>query len=341
MLLISLLSGCACDDDSLVRASAIRASAVFVLFPSLRSDMCYIENTTESILRLMKDTNIVARIKASWSLGNITDALILNADVGVIDRNLLKRVFEMNIEAAADSDKVKSNVMRSLGNCLRLITDDLVQSPVFNQLAYQAIEKLVHNVTTGNNVKVKWNACYAIGNFMKNSILFSDGFRNKWQDLVFPALCKIIVLSPNFKVRTNAAAAMIVLTNRTDYGPHFNNIWSSMLAALEASDNLHDFNEYNHRDNLQEQLCVALSHFIELATMDDIVAMYNLLLPSLDITKQNWRRVTNTNRLLPEKSARMLSACKRLTEAEKLADIDKPKQKAIASMLLCFGNLNE
>jgi HEAT repeat-containing protein 6 len=341
MLLISLLSGCACDEDSLVRASAIRASAVFVLFPSLREDMCYIENITESTLRLVKDKAVLARIKASWSLGNITDALILHNNTSAIDRTLLKRVIETNIEAATDSDKIKCNAMRTLGNCCRLMTTSLIQDPVFNQLTLQAIEKLVQNILTGNNVKVKWNACYAIGNFMRNPVLFGDGFRSRWQDLVFPALCKITVHSPNFKVRTNAAAAMIVLKERRDYGHHFGPIWSALLAALEASDNLHDFNEYNHRDNLQEQLCVALSHFIELASVEDLVVFANLLLPHVDATKQNWRRVTNTNRLLPEKSERMLAACKRLSEAEHRIVGDSAKRAAVASLMSCFGTLEE
>ena len=78
ILLISVLTGCGYDENISVRASAIRALAVYVVFPSLREDLCYIENTTESILRIIRDPNVLIRIKTSWALGNIVDALLMN-----------------------------------------------------------------------------------------------------------------------------------------------------------------------------------------------------------------------------------------------------------------------
>ena len=78
MLLVTLLSSCGCGEESIVRAAAVRALAVYVLFPTLCDNMCFVENTSESILRILKDNNLQVRIKASWSLGNITDAFIAN-----------------------------------------------------------------------------------------------------------------------------------------------------------------------------------------------------------------------------------------------------------------------
>ena len=77
MFLISILTGCGCDEDSTIKASAIRALAVYAVFPTLRDDLCFIENITEAVLRIMKDNNLLVRVKASWSLGNIVDALLM------------------------------------------------------------------------------------------------------------------------------------------------------------------------------------------------------------------------------------------------------------------------
>lgn len=89
------------DEEAIVRASAVRALAIFVLFPSLKEgkiwptgfhftpkwlmahsftfpDICYIENTIEAIIKLMQDDSLPVRIKVSWALANITDVLVVN-----------------------------------------------------------------------------------------------------------------------------------------------------------------------------------------------------------------------------------------------------------------------
>lgn len=42
------------------------------------SDICYIENTIEAIIKLMQDDSLSVRIKVSWALANITDVLVVN-----------------------------------------------------------------------------------------------------------------------------------------------------------------------------------------------------------------------------------------------------------------------
>lgn len=58
----------------------------------------------------------------------------------------------------------------------------------------------------------------------------------------------------NFKVRINAASALAVPTNEQFLQNHLAYIWSSLLEALERSDEITDFNEYQHRDHLTEQV---------------------------------------------------------------------------------------
>lgn len=42
--------------------------------------------------------------------------------------------------------------------------------------------------------------------------------------------------------------------NRSYYGIHYFQIWKSLLDALDNSQNIEDFSEYKHRDNLIDQV---------------------------------------------------------------------------------------
>ncbi|XP_038119587.1 HEAT repeat-containing protein 6 [Culex quinquefasciatus] len=339
LALISLLTGCTFDEDSGVGSAAVRALSVYILFPSLRGDLCYIENTVEAILRILRDPNVAARVKASWSLGNITDALVLNGNgvgdsVERVGDDLLRRVFEVAIVAAGDNDKVRCNSVRTIGNVLRMLREDHLTKAAWVELSQKSIDKLVQNILSSNNVKVKWNACFAAGNLMRNDFMFSpESNRIDWQRQIFPALNQIVINSNNFKVRINAASALAVVENRAHYSTHFIPIWSALLKALEQSDNLIDYNEYKHRDNLQEQLCLSLSHFLRLATRDDLPPMGQELLPLVDAVRSNWDRVVN--RILPEKSAKMIEAHVRLREMQPL--LKSSEAKTAAEMIMgCF-----
>ncbi|CAO1344760.1 unnamed protein product [Diamesa serratosioi] len=332
ILLISMLTGCGYDENISVRASAIRALAVYVVFPSLREDLCYIENTTESILRIIRDPNVLIRIKTSWALGNIVDALLMNklllllllncnivilmiiirfrsnGSVGSINEKVLKKILEASLEATADNDKVKVNCVRTIGNLMALLRREHFEDKSWCVLFDKSINSLHSNLLqNGVNSKVKWNICYAMGVLMRNPVVFEEICEMKWQSIVFKDLCAVIKCSPNFKVRTNACVAITAPSNRKNYEIHFMEIWSSLLMALEQSNNITDFQEYKHRDNLQDQLCFAICHFMKLMTPDDCIAMKNELFPLIDVTKQNWTRVLN--RQLPEFQDLLCSSC--------------------------------
>uniref|UniRef100_A0A182K443 HEAT repeat-containing protein 6 n=1 Tax=Anopheles christyi TaxID=43041 RepID=A0A182K443_9DIPT len=330
LALISLLTGCTFDDDSAVSSAAARTLSVYILFPSLRDDVCYVENTIESILRIMRDPNLTARIKTSWSLGNATDALILNQqhhfqhestpleEYSMISDELMRRILELALESASDNDKVRSNAVRTIGNVLHLLRPTQLQHPNWAALYRDAIDRLIQNVTVSStvNVKVKWNACYALGNIMKNETFFLSGAGSgSWEGRVFPALCETVVRSPNFKVRINAAQALSIIGKRAHYGAFYQQTWIALLQALEQSDNLVDYNEYKRRDSLQEQLCLSLAHLLRLSTREDVVSMATVLLPLYDAVRANWVRVIS--RILPEKSAVLLESYRVLMELRK------------------------
>lgn len=48
------------------------------MFPSLRDNLCYIENTAEAITSSLIDGNHDVLVKSSWALGNLTNALLIN-----------------------------------------------------------------------------------------------------------------------------------------------------------------------------------------------------------------------------------------------------------------------
>lgn len=65
------------DEETIVRASACRALGVFVLFPSLREDACFVTDMAMAILEKMKDDALLVRLRAGWAQGNLCDTLII------------------------------------------------------------------------------------------------------------------------------------------------------------------------------------------------------------------------------------------------------------------------
>lgn len=330
ILLISVLTGCSYDDDANVKSSAIRALAVFVLFPSLRDDLCFVENTIESILRIIKDQNVLTRTKASWSLGNVVDALLMIRENKSINERLFRKILETSLEATADNDRVKVNAVRTIGNLITLLTREQLNDQSWLKLFEESIQCLHNLLLNCGNVKVKWNVCYSFASLMKTSLFFEPSLKFMWQELVFTSLCSIIRTSPNFKVRINACVAFTI-PSRENFGGYFIDIWSCLLAALEQSNNLTDFNEYKHRDTLQDQLCSSICHVISVATAEDVVQMKNEVFPLIDITKQNWNRVFN--RLLPECQGKILAT----SESLKTITCKSTEQKNSVDILMsCF-----
>lgn len=78
ILCVTLLFACSRDDENTVKGTAVRALAICVLYPSLREDSGFVVDTAERIYSVLEDENFAVRVKCSWALGNLTDALVLN-----------------------------------------------------------------------------------------------------------------------------------------------------------------------------------------------------------------------------------------------------------------------
>ncbi len=64
--------------------------------------------------------------------------------------------------------QVKSNAVRALGNLLHFLQPVHLGKPVFEQPLQEAMRALIDTVRRDATMKVRWNACYALGNAFRN-----------------------------------------------------------------------------------------------------------------------------------------------------------------------------
>ncbi|KAL0883107.1 hypothetical protein ABMA27_016568 [Loxostege sticticalis] len=317
MLCCTLLVGSYGDEEANVRAAAVRALAMTVMYRTLREDINFVSDCGEYIIRALSESSLVVRNKGAWALGNLSDALVLNMedpDTERIDDALLCRLLEVSVKCAVDNDKVKMSATRGLGNFLRLIRENTVLNhPQMKALCETAIERLLDCACKVSNMKVRWNACYAMGNAMKNEYLFT-GFSG-WQSKVFPKLCALSQDCKNLKVRINAAVALRAPVARAQYGEHFPLVWRGVMAAMENAANVDDFTEYKHKDNLIEQLCVTLAHLCCMLTQSDLNDILDPLVFHYDCAKSLFTQLCH--KLPPENAS-----CLKILQAAKYVTVD-------------------
>ncbi|KAF9421110.1 hypothetical protein HW555_002822 [Spodoptera exigua] len=317
VLCCTLLIGSCSDEEPTVRAAAVRALAMLVMYRTLREDICFVSDCGENVLRALAEPTTVVRIKAAWALGNLCDALVLNLEdpeCDDIDDTLLIRLLEVSIQCATDNDKVKMSATRGLGNLLRLIkNENLVRNTQLRTLCETAIGKLMDCACKVNNMKVRWNACYAMGTAMKNGQLFTCF--SGWQNQVFSSLCSLTRECKNLKVRINAAAALRAPSARAQYAEHYALVWRGVLAAMENAADVDDFNEYKHKDNLIEQLCVTLAHLCCLLTQADLADILDPLVFHYENAKATFTQVCH--KLPPENAS-----CLKILQAAKYVTVD-------------------
>lgn len=66
---------------------------------------------------------------------------------------------------------MKSNAVRALGNLLHFLQPSHIQKPRFAEIIEESLQALISTVLTEAAMKVRWNACYALGNVFKNPAL--------------------------------------------------------------------------------------------------------------------------------------------------------------------------
>ncbi|XP_048252221.1 HEAT repeat-containing protein 6-like [Haliotis rufescens] len=278
VLCITLILGLTCEEDKLVKSAAVRALGVYVLFPCLREDVSFIADAANAILTAMEDWSVNVRMKAAWSMANMCDALALNRESGDLEfvdefsDMLLLKLLTVATKSSQDTDKVKSNAVRAVGNLLRYLTERSLGKSNFVSAVGESVKALVKNILSGT-MKVRWNACYAISNMFKNNLLPHG--KAEWTIEVMNALSSVVKDCKNFKVRINGALALSVPRERNAYGSSelYASVWESLIEALRSSEDISDFAEFRYRDNLTDQIIEAIFHMLHLLCPEDLPAL--------------------------------------------------------------------
>ncbi|KAJ1185508.1 hypothetical protein NDU88_002300 [Pleurodeles waltl] len=276
ILCITLLLGLNNSENPLVKAAAARALGVYILFPILRQDVLFVADTANAILMSLNDKSPNVRAKAAWSLGNLTDSMIINMDAmgqsfqEEFSDVLLLKMLRSATEASRDKDKVKSNAVRALGNLLHFLQPYHIENPRFSKSIEECIQALIVTVQGEATMKVRWNACYALGNVFKNSALPLG--TAPWTPQAYNALTSVVKSCKNFKVRIKSAMALAIPFKREQYGSavQYCEIWDSLVLSLQKSEETQDFLEFKYCASLRAQICQALIHLLSLANSSDL-----------------------------------------------------------------------
>ncbi|XP_052802166.1 HEAT repeat-containing protein 6-like [Mya arenaria] len=282
LLCVTVALGLAGDEDRLIRAAAIRTLGIFVLYKTLREDVSFVVDCAAAILGAIDDANMFVKVKAAWSLANLGDAIASNREDG--DSEFMEDfsdVVLLNIITTAtrlsqESDKIKPNAVRTLGNILRCLSNRQLGKEAFVQAVNSAVASLMKCASSGA-MKVRWNACYAISNMYKNEDL-NQG-QTTWNRDVLDVLCSVITDCKNFKVRINAAIGLSAPELRAQYGNQacYCRVWEGVIVAFGTAENIAEFIDFKYRDNLVEQLCMTTFHLLSLVTVDDLGSLYPLI----------------------------------------------------------------
>ncbi|CAH2221344.1 HEAT repeat-containing 6 [Pelobates cultripes] len=291
ILCITLLLGLNHSENPLVKAAAARALGVYILFPCLRQDVMFVADTANTVLMSLNDKSPNVRAKAAWSLGNLTDTLIVNMEAlghsfqEDFSDMLLLKMLKAATEASKDKDKVKSNAVRALGNLLHFLQPHHIIKPGFCETIENSIRALITTVLGDGTMKVKWNACYALGNVFKNVSLPLG--TAEWTADAYNALTTVVKSSKNFKVRIKSAMALSIPSRREQYGTseQYCDIWNALVIALEKSEDTEDFMEFRYCASLRAQICQSLIHLLSMASYGDLPFIRKTLFEKADTIK--------------------------------------------------------
>ncbi|NXL55857.1 HEAT6 protein, partial [Chordeiles acutipennis] len=291
ILCVTLLLGLNHSDNPLVKAAAARALGVYILFSCLRQDVMFVADTANAILNSLYDKSPNVRAKAAWSLGNLTDTLIINMETmgqsfqEEFSDLLLLKMLRSATEASKDRDKVKSNAVRALGNVLHFLQPYHVANPRFREAIEESLQALISTVESEATMKVRWNACYALGNVFKNPALPLG--EAPWTTQAYTALSSVVKSCKNFKVRIKSAMALSIPGKRECYGSteQFCQIWSALVVALQKSEDTEDFLEFKYSASLRTQICQALLHLLSLAKSTDLPVVWETVRGNGDAIK--------------------------------------------------------
>jgi hypothetical protein len=276
------------SNSSLIRSSSVRALGVYVTFTSLKEDQNFLNDLSQCLYTLLNnDTNNLVRQKAAWSLSNLSEVLVENQDklgkAFMDDFNLTIwfRLLEISSNTCAkESDKLKTYLVRTIGNLIRYITrfDSETIGKELKDLkrVEKVITKSIEALCSCRNVKmlkVKWNLSHSIGVAIHSFSTWQlQASNTNWLIMFYDTLLDLFTQSTNFKVRINACIALmsVNLADKTSciyMNHHLNGInesiyirlWISLIDAFYKINNenitqIDATNELQHKTTLLHQV---------------------------------------------------------------------------------------
>ncbi|KAI5480478.1 Armadillo-type fold domain containing protein [Pseudohyphozyma bogoriensis] len=218
------------DEDGAVRASACRALGLLVksTFKLAADEFSAI---VEVLSRRCSDSEPV-KSSASWSLANCCDVLttkfvilLINYGVGSLTGlspsltgtlnvgDLLRQA--LSLSSPENSEKAQTNGLRAIGCLLHFyqLSNDF-------SLLTCITERLSRSVQEGP-VKLRWNAAAACANALTSSAILLPSSLPSSVPLIL-SLSSVLLDSPNFKVRIQAATGLAGLSNVALFGTREN-----------------------------------------------------------------------------------------------------------------------
>jgi len=340
--------------DRAALSSCLRTLGIFVMFPAYLTDAAFHIDVADAVLphlpregearRTAPDPNHRAvRVSASWALANLTDTLVqaererlATGEPEEFPVRLAQDILATSVISALDNSSAvntKSNAVRCVGNMLFYLTMERVGSEQeFDALMSKGTDCLVANIKSGKIMKIRWNACYAASNILKKEGLVKDF---PWKRRLLDCLLDTVVNFQNFKVRINAAVALGSAGSRGVLGEQYMGAVGALLDALENTQGVEVFGEWQHQENLVSQLSCSLCSLVALAASAQEFARV------AEAVADHWDLVTSAlsqsvKRISPEKTSSFLAASQ---AADRLArDSHREEVAALADLLTQCAN---
>ncbi|XP_068227049.1 HEAT repeat-containing protein 6 isoform X2 [Palaemon carinicauda] len=329
------------NNDPELRLAGVRIMAIIVGFsgvvgnpggPNLLQETIV---TTFDILSEKEGNVNRDRLLASWALANMSSVLEVycenwkHSESGSEDKllssQLIARLLEVGIRTCNDKNKIRTHGVRCVGNVTSFLNATHAAHPSIAPLVTKSVEMLVTCCSTGNNMKTRWNACYALGNILSSGRLPITTV--PWRGQVLMTLGKLLESFKNYKVRIQACSALCSLRTREEFGAEYISIWHVLFKGLDNAQNIIDYQEIRHRDELLNQICQGICQLTTHLTLEDAGMLSELLQLHQDMAQPLFRKAHLS--LPPERTGFTLSAQSRVEELLRSDALTEPQEQAL------------
>ncbi|XP_053631163.1 HEAT repeat-containing protein 6 isoform X1 [Cherax quadricarinatus] len=323
-----------------LRLAGIRIMAIIVGFsgvvgnPGAVSLLQATVVTTCDLLAQRENNVNRDRLLASWALANISSVFEFYVDnwshqyssnSEILPPTLTARLLEVGIRACKDKDKIKPHGVRCVGNVTSFLHAQQVADSTLAPLVSKAIDTLVLCSSTGSNMKTRWNACHALGNILSSGQLPIASM--PWKSQVLSTLGSLVESFKNYKVRIQACSAICGLRSREEFGSDYYGIWRVLLHGLDNAQNIIDYQEIRHRDELINQICQGICQLSTHITLEDAGSLCELLQLHHDMAMPLLIKAYHS--LPPERTVHALKAHSRVEELLSYDALTESQQQAL------------